>query len=349
MASPEPAPSRTTSQPPITAAPASVATATPPSSLVTTTSAAFPPLTTPWINPLSCTWTYVVDHPADTAKPGAVAYLDLQPMPGDKTLSCYPNSMFSFGRTGVFSPGTCPGGWTTASLHVDENAPATTTAICCSYGYTLLSGSACRRSVATALAVPITYNTTAGTYNVLTKSTTTLYSALLAVSTIQVQFGEDDKRRLGIEPDKERSGPPMPLGTRIGIAVGIGAFILLCVGLVYLALVRRRRSREGLTKDRLMRDLKSMHRRGPSGNGPYNSDSSMSSASSGPCFFHGQREPPPAYDTRSRRSSKHRHGEHGRPTDGEIRALNEQKAVIQQRLDELESLESTRDGPRTGS
>ncbi|KAG6061078.1 hypothetical protein E4U17_002658 [Claviceps sp. LM77 group G4] len=347
MASPVPSPSPTASPPVASATPAPVAN--PSSSLATTTTAPLPPLTTPWTNPLSCTWTYVVDHPSDTATPGAVAFLDLEPMPGDQTLSCYPNGMFAFGRTGVFSPGTCPGGWTTASLLADDNTPATTTAVCCSYGYTY-SGSVCRRSVATALAVPITYNTTAGTYKVLTASTTTLYSAMLAVSTIQVLFNEDDKKRLGIQTDTVNSGWSLSLGTRIGIAVGVGCFILLCMALIYYALARRRRFREGLTKERLIRDLKSIHRRNSPDNGPYINTMGMSVANAGPYLAHEQHDPPPpAYDPRSRGSVGNRPGDSIRPTEGEIRALNEQKAMIQQRLDELESLDIRRNGPRTGS
>ncbi|KAG6041399.1 hypothetical protein E4U41_004497 [Claviceps citrina] len=202
--------------------------------------------------------------------------------------------------------------------------------------------------IATALAVPITYNTTAGTYNVLTKSTTTLYNAILAVTSIQVQFNEDDKRLLGIETDITDSGFSFSLGTRIGIAVGVGVFILLCMGLIYYALARRRRSREGLTKERLIRDLKSIHRRDQLGNGPYNSHSSMSTTNPGPYLAPEQTEPPPAYDPWSRRPSGNRASDYGRPTDGEIRALNEQKAVIQQRIDELESLEVARNGSRNG-
>ncbi|KAG5927271.1 hypothetical protein E4U42_002387 [Claviceps africana] len=347
MASPVPAPSQTAS-PPSASATTLGSVANPSSSLPATTTARLPPLTTPWTNPLSCTWTYVVDHLSNTARPGAVAFLDLEPMPGDKTLSCYPNSMFSFGRTGVFSPGTCPGGWTTASLHADDNTPATTTAVCCSYGYTL-NGSACKRSVATALAVPITYNTTAGTYKVLTHSTTTLYGATLAVSSIQVLFNDDDRRRLGIETDGADSVFSLSLGARIAIAAGVGVFILLCLGLIYYALVRRQRSREGLTKERLMRDLMSLHRRDPSGHGQHNGTLSMSATSTGPYLVHEANEPPPAYDPHARRPPGNRAGDYGRTADGEIRALNEQKAMIQQRLDELERLEATRDGPRLGS
>lgn len=95
---------------------------------------AFPPLTTPWATPQSCTWTYIVDNPGQTAGHGAVAWLDLEPIPGASTLSCYPDGMFSYGFTGTFSPGTCPGGWTTATLYSqpDKTESSATTAVCCS-------------------------------------------------------------------------------------------------------------------------------------------------------------------------------------------------------------------------
>lgn len=96
----------------------------------------FPPMTTHWTKPQSCTWTYVADSQSRPTSHGAVAWLDLQPIPGASTLSCYPGGMFFGGRTGVFSPATCPSGWTTVSLRVstekDLARPATTTAVCCS-------------------------------------------------------------------------------------------------------------------------------------------------------------------------------------------------------------------------
>lgn len=200
--------------------------------------------------------------------------------------------------------------------------------------------------MATALAVPITYNDTARTHSVLTQSTTTLYSALLAVSTIQVLFGDEDKRQLGINNGKSEPGHPMPLAIRIGIAVGIGAFVLLCLGLAYFAIARRRRSREGLTKERLMRDLKYMHRHGPSASTSRNcSVQSMSTVAS----FRGELPPPAYYPGRTRSSLTRGDAECGLLRDGEIRALHEQKAVIQQRLDELESLPASRDRPNFGS
>lgn len=211
-------------------------------------------------------------------------------------------------------------------------------------GYSL-HGSDCRRSVATALAVPITYNNTAGTYDVLTRSTTTLYSAMLAVSTIRVLFEEEDKKQLGIGTKGKGQSQPLSMSARIGIAVGVCVFILLCLGLIYFLLARRRRSREGLTKDRLMRDLKSMHQRGPSaGDGPYSGALSMTSTNSNTPMTYEQREPPPAYDPgRTTRISGGRDGDNSRQRDGEIMALTEQKAVIQQRIEELQMQETPRD------
>lgn len=95
----------------------------------------FPPMTTPWTVPPSCTWTYDADRVPEPGATGPVAWLDLEPIPGAKSLSCYPDGMFTDGRTGVFSPATCPHGWTTAELRIDTDEAhddATTTAICCS-------------------------------------------------------------------------------------------------------------------------------------------------------------------------------------------------------------------------
>ncbi|KID76922.1 hypothetical protein MBR_03241, partial [Metarhizium brunneum ARSEF 3297] len=305
MASPQSALDSTTSTQPSPPTPptSTLLSATRTSS--TSTTATLPALTTPWGSPQSCTWTYVVSHPEETASPGAVAFLDLEPMPGASTLSCYPNGMFSYGRTGVFSPD-------------------------------------CRRSVATGLAVPITYDAIQGTYDVLTQSTTTLYSGMLAVSTIQVQFTAEDKKELGIGSDEDGVPRTLSMGARIGIAVGACAFVLLCLCLIYYILARRRRSREGLTKDRLMRDLKTMHRRGPSAcDGPYAGDLSMSSTISSTQAPYERHEPPPAYDPgRTRRISGSRDAYSGRQRDGQIRALNEQKAAIEQRIEELQMQET---------
>lgn len=103
------------------------------------TAGPFPPMTTHWSRPLSCTWTYVVDTDLPPGVSDPIAYLDLEPLPGASTLSCYPDGMFFDGRTGVFSPATCPYGWTTVSVSVntermktEDEDEVTTTALCCS-------------------------------------------------------------------------------------------------------------------------------------------------------------------------------------------------------------------------
>ncbi len=99
------------------------------------TTDSFPPMTTHWTAPMSCTWTYNIDEQPQPGASGAVAWLDLEPVYGETTLSCYPEGMFYNNHTGVFSPATCPGGWTTAALQVPQNVDeddSTTTAVCCS-------------------------------------------------------------------------------------------------------------------------------------------------------------------------------------------------------------------------
>lgn len=95
----------------------------------------FPPMTTPWSRPDSCTWTYDAGQAFSSGMAGPIAWLDLEPSEGETSLSCYPPGMFTEGRTGVFSPATCPSGWTTVSVHRNTDEPkelATTTAVCCS-------------------------------------------------------------------------------------------------------------------------------------------------------------------------------------------------------------------------
>lgn len=214
-------------------------------------------------------------------------------------------------------------------------------------GYSL-DGTHCKRSVQTALAVPLTYNRTANTYKVMSSSTTTLYSATLAVDAISVLFTEEDKKQLGIETESKENHKPLSIGSRIGIAVGVGAFILLCLALGYFIVARRRRAREGLTKARLIRDLRTMqaqNRHGPrSQNDPFSpARSEMSQIES----------PPPAYDSRKTRLARRAHssGANGRGsgTEGEIEALEEQKAAIEQRLEELEVVSSDEQRQRPGT
>ncbi|TFB06067.1 hypothetical protein CCMA1212_001875 [Trichoderma ghanense] len=312
----------------------------------------YPPMTTHWSRPLSCTWTYVYDSnlPAGVSEP--IAYLDLEPHPGASTLSCYPDGMFYDGRTGVFSPATCPYGWTTVSLAVNTDQSedeATTTALCCSSEYSYAGGH-CKRQVPTVLAVPIIYNHTAATYDVLTNSTTTLYSATIAVNTIRALFREQDKPLLGLtdeddiddEPEDDRG---LSLGAKIGIGVGVALFGLFAIGAgIFLYLwgrERRRKRSTGQTSHELgvvQRTQGQMYGTG-------------SPLGSHPRARARDAEPPPAYDFTPENNSivdDHVGDNASVARDGEIQVLMAQKAAIQRRIEELEraSGEESRDDPR---
>lgn len=289
-------------------------------------------MTTYWTKPQSCTWTYVADDPLQQASSGAIAWLDLEPRSGASTLSCYPDGMFFDGRTGVFSPATCPHGWTTVSLRVntDEDAiQATTTAICCSSYYSL-DGSHCKRSVPTVLAVPISYNRTASTYDILTNSTTTLTSATMAVNTIRALFMEQDKKQLGLTndnqigdvPDQPR---PLTVGARVGIALGVAGFVSITLAAITYCILRRKRRRRKRAANQGQHELTCV----PDMYGPGGvrlPDGTLA-------------EPPPAYEASLASSSTSPADGEGESTvarDEEIRVLVAQKAAIQRRLEELE-------------
>lgn len=302
----------------------------------------YPPMTTRWTVPVSCTWTYNADEVPRPGASGAVAWLDLDPVPGAKSLSCYPDGMFTDGRTGVFSPGTCPSGWTTVDLRVltkEIKDDETTTAVCCSSEYQL-DGNFCKRSVPTVIAVPYTYNSTAGEYDI-SDSTTTLYNATIAVHVIRALFKEEDKDDLGLKDEDdigtENSPKKLPLSARIGIGVGVGVFVLLLVGAAAFFLIRRDRSRAA--KKRSL-ELDAMR------NGRYGGEGgdvcgTTRGGGRGRC---GHAEPPPAYeaatDTASMTDNDSRLSGDTTTRDEEIRALRVQKAVIQRRIDELEHSET---------
>ncbi|KJZ73486.1 hypothetical protein HIM_07042 [Hirsutella minnesotensis 3608] len=292
----------------------------------------FPPITTRWTKPQTCTWTYIADGQSQLASKGAIAWLDLEP---NGQASCYPDGMFLDGRTGIFSPATCPGGWTTASLRVNtdlEGHEPTTTAICCSSNYSL-DGSHCRRSVPTALAVPITYNRTAGTYDVLSSSTTTLYSAIVAVHTIRALFMEQDKALLGLTDGEEISEDDLhqettlPLGSRIGIALGVAVFAIMCIGFIAFGALRWRSSRQRQAKRRSLHELGILY-----GGQFHRRDRSD---------LHGHYcpEPPPAYEaTRTMGRVNEDQPETAVGRQDEMRVLIAQKAAIQSRIDALERI-----------
>ncbi|KAI8684435.1 hypothetical protein NCS57_00109600 [Fusarium keratoplasticum] len=308
----------------------------------------FPPMTTPWTVPISCTWTYDAERVPEPGATGPVAWLDLEPIPGAKSLSCYPDGMFTDGRTGVFSPATCPHGWTTAELRVDTDEAhddATTTAVCCSSAYSL-DGNLCKRLVPTVVAVPISYNHTARSYDVLSDSTTTLYSATIAVYTIRALFKDGDKDALGLK-DEDDIGPHRPaktlsLAARIGIGVGVAVFVLFVIGAIAYFLVRRDRVRSEKKRAHELDVMRARHGTGGLGddfyaaaNGHHRRDRNR----------HG--EPPPAYeaatDSTSVTDNDSRLSDDLTTRDEELRALQVQKAAIQRRIEELERSESNQD------
>ncbi|RFU79514.1 hypothetical protein TARUN_2721 [Trichoderma arundinaceum] len=318
------------------------------------TAGPFPPMTTHWNRPMSCTWTYVYDSDLPPGVSDPVAYLDLEPLPGASTLSCYPDGMFFDGRTGIFSPATCPYGWTTVSVSVntDQSADeATTTALCCSSEYSYAGGH-CKRQVPTVLAVPIIYNHTAATYEVLTNSTTTLYSATIAVNTIRALFREQDKPLLGLTDEDDIDDQPeddqgLSLSAKIGIGVGVSFFGLFAIGLaVFIYLWRRERRKKGTTS-RASHELNVVQR----AQGQMYTRSQLSSHRRGRAR---DAEPPPAYDFPTETNSVADNDNDSQSPviarGGEIQVLMAQKAAIQRRIEELEraSGEESRDDPRRG-
>ncbi|KAF5023326.1 hypothetical protein F66182_4634 [Fusarium sp. NRRL 66182] len=306
----------------------------------------YPPMTTPWTGPPSCTWTYDAGNMLISGADGPAAFLDLQPIPGAKSLSCYPDGMFSHNHTGVFSPGTCPHGWTTAELRVetDESIPDdTTTAICCSSAFTL-EGNICQRSVSSVVAVPYTYNHTAQSFDALTDTPTTLYSATIAVYTIRALFRDGDKDALGLK-DEDDIGPDLhkedlSMGARIGIGIGVAAFVLLAVGAVSFWLIRRERAR---SEKRLPHELNAVgnmhHNPGAPGGDFYAAGDTRNRRDRS-----RHTEPPPAYeyatDSNSMTENDSRLSEDTATRGDEIRALQVQKEAIQRRIEELARTET---------
>lgn len=212
-----------------------------------------------------------------------------------------------------------------------------------------LDNNHCKRSVPTVLAVPITYNDTAKTYDILSDSTTTLYSATIAVYTIRALFQEDDKEMLGLGDeddisDEPRSNNSLSLSERIGIGVGVTVFVLLIGGALLFLLCRRRSKGKRRRKSRLSHELnpvRAMHQRGSGvedgheayiANGMPHSSNRRSSHDA---------EPPPAYELATETNSlEDTESVESTTRDHEIQALRVQKAAIQRRIEELERVDS---------
>ncbi|KAM0235623.1 hypothetical protein ACHAP5_009636 [Fusarium lateritium] len=308
----------------------------------------FPPMTTPWTGPAACTWTYDANKVPKSGMDGLAAMLDLQPIPGAKSLSCYPDAMFDDGLTGVYSPGTCPHGWTTVSLRVDSSEnrdDETTTAICCSSQYTL-DGNLCRRSVSSVIAVPYTFNSTAQTYDAISDSPTTLYSATIAVYTIRALFKDSDKDALGLKdeddiPGIENHSETLSLSARIGIGIGVAVFVLLAIGGIAFWLTRRERAR---TEKRRAHELNAVDSMRHNSAGPGDNFYAAADANHRRARSRQTTEPPPAYeaatDSNSMTENDSRLSEETATRDEEIRALQVQKEAIQRRIEELERTET---------
>lgn len=196
-----------------------------------------------------------------------------------------------------------------------------------------LDGNHCKRSVPTVLAVPITYNHSAGTYEVMSSSTTTLYNATIAVYTIRALFQESDKKMLNLQDeddiDDEESPHSLSLNARIGIGVGVAIFILLAIGATAYCLLRRDRARARRSHE--LSAIRHRERHGPDDNSEHRTH----------CRSNHDFIPPPAYEAATDSTSYTERGSGDSTTrDEEIRTLRVQKAVIQRRLEELEHVDT---------
>lgn len=209
------------------------------------------------------------------------------------------------------------------------------------------AGGHCKRQVPTVLAVPIIYNHTAATYDVLTNSTTTLYSATIAVNTIRALFREQDKPLLGLTDEDDIDDQPnddhgLSLSAKIGIGVGVTLFGLFAIGAaVFIYLWRRERRRKSATS-RTSHELGVVQR----------AQGQMYTNSARPRARARDAEPPPAYDytTETNSVADNDGGSVVVARGGEIQALMAQKAAIQRRIEELERVsgEESRDDDRRG-
>lgn len=198
-----------------------------------------------------------------------------------------------------------------------------------------LDGNQCKRYVPTVLAVPISYNHSASTYDIMSSSTTTLYSATIAVYTIRALFQEADKEMLGLKDeddiDIEKGKRSLSLNERIGIGVGVAIFVLLLIGAIVMFGLRKDRSDAKIG----LHELNAMRHRRRHGDGEHG----------GHRMGHGSShdaEPPPTYQASTRTNTlAGDESEDSSMRDEEIRVLRVQKAAIQRRIDELERVETT--------
>lgn len=206
------------------------------------------------------------------------------------------------------------------------------------------AGGHCKRQVPTILAVPIIYNRTAATYEVLTNSTTTLYSATIAVNTIRALFREQDKPLLGLTDDDDiddhkDDDQGLSLSAKIGIGVGVALGGLLAIGAAIFIFMWRREQRKKGSTGRTSHELRAVQRtQGRMYSGSHTQVRARDS------------EPPPAYasETETNNAADTDSGSTAVTRGGEIQVLIAQKAAIQRRIEELERVsgEESRDGPQ---
>lgn len=204
-----------------------------------------------------------------------------------------------------------------------------------------MDGSLCKRSISSVIAIPYTYNQTARTYDVDAETTTTLYSATIAVYTIRALFKDRDKDALGLKdeddiPGIEHKDNSLSLGARIGIGVGVAVFVLLAVGGIAFWLIRRERNR---SEKRRPHELNAVVNMRHSSSGTGDNFYAAADANHQRNRSRGNAEPPPAYaatDSNSMTENDSRLSEDTATRDEEIRALQVQKEAIQRRLQQLE-------------
>jgi hypothetical protein len=215
-----------------------------------------------------------------------------------------------------------------------------------------LHGRWCKRSVPTVLAVPITYNESAGTHEVFYSSRTTLYSATIAVHTIQALFREEDRALLGLSDDSTDSGRSgLSRDARIGVGVGVGIGGFLLIGILVFAIWRCRRRRhpppmDRRSKGRSMHELNAMGAASRSGtaDGPDPRDTSDDTSFCTHSRSHSNSAAYPAYQHTMDTNSTSDDGEDSTSNrEDEIKVLREKKAEIQRRIDELQSVETAED------
>jgi hypothetical protein len=192
-----------------------------------------------------------------------------------------------------------------------------------------LNGGHCYREIPTVLAVPILYNTSGSTYDILADETSYLVSATLAVHTIQALFQEEDKDILGLTYEEEirtddRGGQGLTMSERVGIGVGaaIGGLLIIGIG-VFLYLRRRAKDQKKFL--------------------PHEMEAVGGSVTLTPGA--GAQQPPlsPYGGAPIAASLADDDSGHDDAFDGEIEVLKAQKAAIQRRIEELESVETPTD------